>query len=78
MWLALSNKVLTWDNLQKRNKHCPGWRYICKGSEEFISHLLISCSYTSQVWKKLEAITGFKILGVVILLKNVSESGMGI
>jgi len=25
MWNVLENKVPTWDNLQKRNKHDPGW-----------------------------------------------------
>jgi hypothetical protein len=28
-WLLLNNKVLTWDNFQKRNKHGPGWCILC-------------------------------------------------
>lgn len=60
MSLALNNKVLTWDSLQKRNKYSsPGRCPLCKASIENISHLLITCPYTTQVWKDLESSAGF-------------------
>jgi len=58
MWLALDNKVLTWDNLQKRNKCGPGHCSLCKLNDDIILHLLILCSYTVQVWMEIEHSTG--------------------
>jgi hypothetical protein len=72
MWLLLNNKVLSWDNLQKRNTQCPGWCIFCTDSEETNFHLNISYAFSNQVWRKLnyafsnqfwkevEGITGFK------------------
>eukprot|EP01018_Ginkgo_biloba_P029911 Gb_05538 [translate_table: standard] len=59
MWLALNNKVLTWDNMKKRNKSGCGRCSLCKVSDETITHLLITYPYTSHLWKVLEHELGF-------------------
>jgi ribonuclease HI len=60
MWLALSNKVLIWDIWQKRSWQGPNRCSLCKENEETIEHLLMSCGYTIQAWKKVEALIGLK------------------
>jgi hypothetical protein len=58
MWLAIMNKALTWEMLQKRNKHGPSWCVLFKGDEE--SHLLIHCKYAKQVWAEMEIFAGVR------------------
>ena len=49
IWLALSNKVLTWDNLQKRGWTKPGICFLCYANEENIRHLFLNC----PIWKNV-------------------------
>ena len=42
-WLVLRNKVLTWDNLQKRGKIGPGICSLCFSNEETVFHLFSRC-----------------------------------
>jgi hypothetical protein len=41
MWNVLLNKVLTWDNLQKRNFFGPGWCPLCKSGRD-LEHSWVS------------------------------------
>ena len=50
LWLALSNKILTWDNGQKRNWHGPPRCILCKNNEETVDHLFVHSSYSRDVW----------------------------
>jgi hypothetical protein len=50
MWNVLQNKVLTWDNLQKRNFFGPGWCSLCKYEGENILHLFLKCRFIKKVW----------------------------
>jgi hypothetical protein len=52
-WMELNNEVLTWDIRQKRSWRGPNKYPLCKEIEETIYHLLMSCSYTLQVWNKV-------------------------
>jgi hypothetical protein len=52
MWNVLQNKVLTWDNLQKRNFVGPGWCSLCKSEGETILHLFLNCRFINKVWKE--------------------------
>jgi hypothetical protein len=54
MWLALTNKLLTWDNLEKRNWHGPNHCILCKQFPEYVSHLFISCPFAGQVASTLK------------------------
>ena len=49
LWLVLRNKVLTWDNLQKRGKYGPGICSMCFSNEETVIHLFSRC----MVWKSV-------------------------
>lgn len=53
LWLLCHNKILTWDNLRKRNFHglsiCPN----CKQEEETIKHLMLSCHIVQKLWEKV-------------------------
>ena len=51
LWLTLNNKLLTWDNLQKRGWIGPSRCALCNSDEETVSHLFNLCSYAELVWK---------------------------
>lgn len=51
LWLALNNKLLTWDNGVKRGWCGPNRCTLCFGDEESVSHLFVFCPYASQVEK---------------------------
>jgi ribonuclease HI len=61
LWLALYNKVLTWDNLQKRRRNEPGRHPLCFCCDESVHHLFLKCGYVGQVWKVMEILTGQKM-----------------
>jgi len=50
MWNVLLNKVLTWDNLQKRNFFGPGWCSLYKSEGENILHLFLKCRFITKFW----------------------------
>ena len=52
LWMALNNKILTWENLKKRGWNGPSWCALCHSDEEIGSHLFVVCSYAELVWKK--------------------------
>ena len=58
-WIALSNKLLTWEMLQKRGFEGPRIFPLCKSNDETSSHIFTSCSYAGSIWngmiRKLEA-----------------------
>jgi hypothetical protein len=54
-WLAMHNKVLTTDNLLKRNWSCNYYCSICFCIHETIDHLLTWCNYTEAVWNLVTA-----------------------
>ena len=49
MWLVLRNKILTWDNLQKRGRSSPGICALCFSNEETVIHIFLQCT----VWKNV-------------------------
>ena len=50
-WLALENRLLTWDNLNRRGLMDPGLCLLCGFANENILHLFVSCSFCQFVWK---------------------------
>ena len=58
MWHVLENKAPTWDNLQKRRFHGPGWCSLCKGAAESMVHLFLFCQYVIAVRKECSKIFG--------------------
>eukprot|EP00253_Pinus_taeda_P008065 PITA_08065 len=60
LWCALKRKIPTWEILQARFKQGPSRCPLCQDASESITHLLVECSFTRQVWvetKKLLNIT---------------------
>jgi hypothetical protein len=53
LWLALTNKLFTWDNGQKRGCCGPNRCSLCKDNPESATHLFISCPYAGQVSKMI-------------------------
>ena len=47
--MALKNKLLTWDNLQKRGWIEPSICALCCADEDSVQHLFCSCA----VWKNV-------------------------
>jgi len=45
-WLVFHNKILTWENLQKRNWSGPSICLLCKKGEDSSNHIFLTCSYT--------------------------------
>ena len=51
LWMTLNNKILTWDNLQKKGWNGPNRHALCNSNEENVSHLFNFCSYVDTMWK---------------------------
>jgi hypothetical protein len=60
--LFLNNKAHTHDNLQKRNNQGPGHCTLCKVSENFFFHPVISCPFAIQVCKEFYALTSQRLI----------------
>ena len=50
-WLLLAGRILTWNMLQRKGFEGPGICSLCFGAEECITHVMIECPFTVQVWK---------------------------
>lgn len=51
IWTVIHNKILTGDNLEKRNIAGPHRCAMCNNSSETVQHLLIGCSVAKDVWR---------------------------
>jgi hypothetical protein len=49
LWLALNNKLLTWDNGLKRGWCGPNRCALYKSNDESVSHLFVTCPFADQV-----------------------------
>ena len=59
VWTTTVGKILTLDNLQKRNVMVMEWCYMCKSWGESIDHLLLHCEVANEVWNVF-----FQLFGV--------------
>jgi hypothetical protein len=48
-WTAALDKILTHDNLRKRNIVVVDWCYMCKKNGESVDHLLLHCEVASAL-----------------------------
>jgi hypothetical protein len=58
MWILLLNKSPTWDNLQNKSFTSSGKCSLSKKKNESISHIFLSCPFTTDVWSELHWIIG--------------------
>ena len=49
-WMATVGKILTLDNLRKRNVMVTEWCYMCKHCGESIDHILLHCKVATELW----------------------------
>jgi hypothetical protein len=60
LWLLANNKLLTRDNLAKR-QHVPGHSCVFCSESENIMHLFYECVVAQEVWKQISKITEVKL-----------------
>jgi hypothetical protein len=53
IWLVAENKILTWENLQRRGFIGPSYCILCKQSKETVFHLFAECPFALVVWEKV-------------------------
>eukprot|EP00253_Pinus_taeda_P015835 PITA_15835 len=53
LWLLSHNRILTWDNLRKRNFSGPSICPNCKQEEETTLHLMQTCQLGRKLWEKI-------------------------
>jgi hypothetical protein len=58
VWLAALGKILTHDNLRKRNVIVIEWCCLCKKSGEPIDHLLLQCEIARDLWSYILILFG--------------------
>lgn len=56
--LAALRKILTHDNLRKRNVVVIEWCCMCKKNKESIEHLLLHCEVTQDLWSYILTLFG--------------------
>jgi ribonuclease HI len=54
-WLVVENKILTWENLQKKGWEGPSVFPLCSRDSEMVFHLFVHCTFTLQLWQILTA-----------------------
>jgi hypothetical protein len=59
-WLAVQNKILTWDILQLKGWVGPSLCTLCKQNAKEKSHLFIECTFAKSVWAKCAYILNIK------------------
>jgi hypothetical protein len=69
VWSTALGKILTLDNLKKRNVIVVDWCYMCKKSRGSIDHLLLHCEAARDLWS-----SPFKLVGaVMVMLRRVRD-----
>jgi hypothetical protein len=58
VWLVALGKILTHDNLRKRNVVVIDWCCMCKKSGETIDHLLLHCEVARDLWSYIFTLFG--------------------
>jgi hypothetical protein len=56
IWLAVENKILTWEILQKRGWEGPSIFPLCYRDSETVLHLFVNCPFTHHLWKFLHTV----------------------
>ena len=59
VWVAALGRILTTDNLRRRNVIVLDWCCMCKENGESIAHLLLHCSAAMEIWSFM-----FNIFGI--------------
>uniref|UniRef100_A0A2N9EX59 Reverse transcriptase domain-containing protein n=1 Tax=Fagus sylvatica TaxID=28930 RepID=A0A2N9EX59_FAGSY len=71
VWTAALGRILTTNNLRRRRVIVLDYCWLCKSNGESISHLLLHCSYATEIWNFFVNIFGISWVmpfGIVDLL----------
>jgi hypothetical protein len=60
LWTATLGRILTIDNLRKRNVMVLDWCCMCKKGAESVEHLLLHCPFAGEIWSMV-----FGLFGIV-------------
>ena len=58
VWTASLGKILTADNLRKRNIILVSWCCLCKEAGETVDHLLLHCPVAHDLWNLVFSMFG--------------------
>jgi len=72
VWTATLGKILTLNNLQKRNIIVMEWCYMCKTSGESIDHLFLHCMVATKLWSTI-----LQLFGVVWVMPRSVKDMLG-
>jgi len=61
-WLALHDRILTWNNLIKRGWQGPGFCVLCSSDEESPIHIFVQCVFARSIW--IHVCTVFGLTGL--------------
>jgi hypothetical protein len=56
IWLSLENRILTWDNLQRKGWEGPNICVLCQDEAESVYHLFVTCRFSREVWNQLYSV----------------------
>uniref|UniRef100_A0A2N9HVB8 N-acyl-aliphatic-L-amino acid amidohydrolase n=1 Tax=Fagus sylvatica TaxID=28930 RepID=A0A2N9HVB8_FAGSY len=69
VWTATLGRILTIDNLRRRNVMVLDWCCMCKKGAESVEHLLLHCPFAGEIWSMV-----FGLFGVVwVMLRTILE-----
>jgi len=72
------SKILTHDNLRKRNVIMMEWCCLCKKSGESIDHLLLHCEITRDLWSYILTLFGVEWVIPRSVLELLNSWGLAI
>jgi hypothetical protein len=78
VWSAELGKILTHDNLHKRNVIVIEWYCLCKKSGESIDHLLLRCEISRDLWSYILILFGVEWVMPRTVLELLNSWGMAI
>jgi hypothetical protein len=77
VWSAALGKILTHDNLRKRNVIVMEWCCVCKKSGESIDHLLLHCEVARALWSYVLILFGVEWIMPRTVLELLNSWGGG-
>jgi hypothetical protein len=78
VWSAALGKILTHDNLRKRNVIVIEWCCLCKKSGESIDHLLLHCDIARDLWSYVLILFGVQWVMPRMVLELLNSWGAAI
>jgi mannosylglycoprotein endo-beta-mannosidase len=60
VWEATHGKILTSDNLRRKDIYIADWCYLCRDNGESVDHVLLHCPFSRGIWNHVLGITNFQ------------------